>query len=301
MSWRALLLLALLGLADRSQATERPKDSPALSRPTLAVEDTIPPLVAEPYPEILVNAPRASLDEILARVAAGEAHRDSLIDDTAFTALMRVVGHEGEGDKARSWVYWDAVARVYRKRPDKVRVIRLKEQAYDENGKPKKDSNVNVDFDADLSEQFIAFAFDPTMRERYRFSIEDRSLVGEHVVYRIAFAPRSALDPFPTGRVWVDTNDFVILREEFWYRDRSPAPFFIERIDNCVLERARVDDRYWVLSRLLARATFSDTIRLLGKVSGEKVPKTCDLSFQQTEWIINGGVPDSLFTPEKKQ
>lgn len=295
-----MLLLATLGVAGHAPAADRPKDPPALSRPTLAVEDTIPPLVAEPYPEILVNAPRASLDEILARVAAGEAHRDSLIDDTAFTALMRVVGHEGDGDKARTWVYWDAVARVYRKRPDKVRVIRLKEQAYEQDGTPKKDSNVNVDFDADLSEQFIAFAFDPTMRDRYRFSIDKRSLVGEHVVYEIAFAPRSALDPFPTGRVWVDTNDFVILREEFWYRDRSPAPLFIERIDNCVLERAKIDDRYWVLSRLLARATFSDAIRLIGKVSGEKVPKTCDLAFQQTEWIINGGVPDSLFAPGKK-
>ena len=177
----------------------------------------------------------------------------------------------------------------------------LKDQAYDEKGKPKKESGVNVEFDADLSEQFIAFAFDPTMRNRYRFSIEERSLVGEHVVYRIGFAPRSALDPFPTGRVWVDTNDFVILREEFWYRDRSPAPLFIERIENCVLERELVDGRYWVLKRLLARATFSDTIRFLGKVSGEKVPKDCDFAFQQTDWIINGGVPDSLFIPGPKK
>ena len=296
--WILLVLSLFIGAAN---AADRLDAKPPLPRPTLAVEDTIPPLVAEPYPEVLVNAPRATLEEILRRVAAGEAHRDSLMQDAAFTALFRVVGHEGKGEKEHSWIAWDAAARVYRKRPDLVRVILLKNQAYDDKGKPKKESDVDVEFDADLSERFIAFAFDPAVSERFRFDIEERSVVGEHVVYRIAFAPRSALDLLPKGQVWIDTNDFVILREEFWYRDRSPAPLFVEKIDSCVLERTLVDDRYWVLSRLLVRLTLSDPVHFLGKVSGDKIPKVCDLAFQQSDWIINGGIPDSLFTAGKKR
>lgn len=274
------------------------------SRPTLAAEDTIPPLINEPYPELIVNAPRLRLEEILSLVAQGEARRDSLMNDVAFTALMRVTGHSkdlSKGEKAKSFVYWDAASRVYKKRPDKVRTIRLKDQGYDEDGKPKNDSDVSVSFDADLSEQFIAFAFDPALRSHYAYEIEERISVSDHIVYRIGFRPKSVLELLPSGRVWIDTNDFVILREEFWYRDRSPAPAFLERLDSCVIERERIDQRYWVVRRVLARVTLADPLRWASKLTGESVPKVADFAMEQTDWIINGGVPDSLFAPSKEE
>ena len=62
--------------------------SPRTARgPTVATEDTLHTEV----PEVLVNAPRVTLDEILDRVARGEAHRDSLLADQAFTATVRLV------------------------------------------------------------------------------------------------------------------------------------------------------------------------------------------------------------------
>ncbi|MCC7140988.1 MAG: hypothetical protein IT349_02705 [Candidatus Eisenbacteria bacterium] len=310
-----LVVLCLLGArpAPAASATDPagahlpPGSEPGLvaPRPTLAAEDTIPPLVNEPYPELIINAPRLRLEEILGLVAQGEARRDSLVNDAAFTALMRLTGHSKDpakgGEQGKGQVYWDAVSRVYKKRPDKVRTIRLKDQAYDEDGKPKADANVNVDFDADLSEQFIAFAFDPSLRSHYAYEIEERISVSDHIVYRIGFEPKSVLELLPSGRVWIDTNDFVILREEFWYRDRSPAPVFLERLDSCIIEREQIDRRYWVVSRVLARVTLADPLRWASKLAREPIPKVVDFAFQQSDWIINGGVPDSLFAPSKEK
>ena len=49
--------------------------------------------------------------------------------------------------------------------------------------------------------------------------------------------------------MWVDTNEFVILREELGF-DHSPVPLFVRRLDGMVIERVRVDDQ-WVLGRML--------------------------------------------------
>ena len=57
------------------------------SGPTLAVEDTMHTEVSE----VLVRAPRVTLEEILDRVARGEARRESLMVDQTFTAALRVV------------------------------------------------------------------------------------------------------------------------------------------------------------------------------------------------------------------
>ena len=58
--------------------------APAGSGPTLAREDTLHTEV----PEVLVAAPRVTLDEILDRVARGEARRESLLTEQAFTAAV---------------------------------------------------------------------------------------------------------------------------------------------------------------------------------------------------------------------
>src|SRR5690349_502965 len=86
--------------------------------PTLAVEDTMHTEV----PTIFVHAPRVTLDEILDRVARGEARRESLLTDESFLATARIVAHAAERGKAPE-LFYESVSRVYKKRPDKVRAI----------------------------------------------------------------------------------------------------------------------------------------------------------------------------------
>ncbi len=299
--------------------------------PTLAVEDTLRTRAPEPLPEVLVTAPRQTLDEILRRVAEGEAYRDSLIRDQAYTLFFRMTGRDSEKDALdRSEPYLEVATRMYQKRPGKERVVPLRSWSrYDDpdrsgggrlevdidgasnqdqrgpenreggdkkDGEPRK-SSVRVSFDTGMGEAFVGFAFDPKTRGRYRFRIEDRILIDDQVIYVISFAPKSPLDVLPSGRAWINTNDFVILREEFSYRDRSPAPLFMESLDSCVLERTRIDGRHWVLSRLLARVTLTGPIRLVGRISGTRLPKVADFTMSWSDWIINGDIPDSLFAP----
>jgi len=244
--------------------------------PTLAVEDTMYTSV----PEVLVRAPRVTLGEILDRVALGEARRDSMLRDQAFTFTLRVVGQVGGSKEPRLLI--EDVRRVYRKRPDRVRSIRLREYRYKEKGR----EGVRAEFSANMSEEIVNFAFRPEARRDYTYSIADRAVVGNHVIYQIQFEPRSKLSfDKPSGRVWVDTNDFVIVREELNF-DRSPAPLILKDIDRVVVERGLVEG-FWVLKRVLMRVRMTLPMPTVGR--------NFDMSILYDDYALNRGIDDSIF------
>lgn len=249
--------------------------------PTVAIEDTMHTSV----PEVLIRAPRVTLNEILDRVARGEARRDSLIQDQTFRATVRLVSNTSDKRKPPQ-LEFENVMRIYKKRPDRVRSVRLREW----HRKPEKkddDRNVNVRFRSDMSEEIVNFAFRPEARRDFKYKIAGRDFVGNTLIYRIAFEPRSALDPsIPSGLVWVNTNEFVIVRQEVDF-NRSPVPLFLKDINRMVIERMR-EGPHWVLNRVLLRAEMSLPLPGFGR--------SFDLAMQFDEYAVNSGLPDSLFT-----
>jgi len=246
--------------------------------PTLAVEDTLYTEV----PEVLVQAPRVTLDEILDRVARGEARRDSLLEDVAFTATIRVV-RDPDGSKDPQLVE-ERVLRVFRKKPDRVRTVPLRVWQH----KPPRRTQTDVQFSSSTGEEIVNFAFRPEARRDYRYRIVGRDLLGDHLIYRIAFEPRSLLGGEPGGLVWVDTRDFVIVRQELEF-SRSPAPLIVRDVERAVIERRQVDG-HWVLHRVVMRARFTVPLPRFGR--------SLDIAIRYDDYAINRGIDDALFAPE---
>ena len=244
--------------------------------PTLAIEDTL----HTELPEVLVSAPRVTLDEILDRVARGEARRDSLLRDVAFTATLRVV-RGARGDQEARLVQ-ETVSRVYKKKPDQVRSVTLRHWE----AKRRKGEVAEMTFSSGTEEQVVNFAFRPEARRDFRYRIVGRDVMGDHVVYRIAFEPRSLVGAAePGGLVWVDTRDFVIVRQELQF-PRSPAPLVLEGVDRAVIERRQVDG-HWVLHRLLVRAHFTFPMPRFGR--------SFDLAMRFDDYAVNRGIDDAIF------
>jgi hypothetical protein len=247
--------------------------------PTLAVEDTMHTEV----PPVLVSAPRVTIEEILARVARGERRRDSLMTDQSTRVTVRLMRNADRRRPAE--LLTETVARVFKKKPDKVRTQVLRNYVADQK-KGKSGVKVEMRPTAGMDEEIVNFAFRPESRRLFRYRILGRDLVGGHLIYRIAFEPRSLLDPTtPRGTVWVDTNEFVIVRQEIAF-DRSPVPPFLKDVNRLVIERANVGG-YWVLSRVLMRAEAA--------VPLPKVGRSFDFTMRFDDYAINQGLPDSLF------
>src|SRR5947199_6934478 len=120
--WSAVFVVALtaLGAGATAGPTERGGAGPIGGGPTLAIEDTMHTDV----PQVLVRAPRVTLDEILDRVARGEARRDSLLHDQSFLATMRVV--RNTAGRGTPEIFLETVSKVYKKKPSSVRTIELR-------------------------------------------------------------------------------------------------------------------------------------------------------------------------------
>lgn len=253
--------------------------------PTLAVEDTMRTDISE----VLVHAPRVTLDEILDRVHRGEMRRDSALRDQSYQMAVRIV-RDTDGKKKPVLVQ-ETVDRVYMRKPNQSRTVRLRDWEL----KPKKDENgekkgvrVEMGNDADMSEEIVNFAFRPANRGEFKFRIVGRQLLGDHLIYKIQFEPRSALDQFnPSGLVWVDTHEYVIVRQQLELR-QSPVPLFLKGVRGVVIERQRQGD-FWVLSRILARMDMTIPIPGFGR--------SFDFGIQYSDYRINTGLPDSLFAP----
>ena len=244
--------------------------------PTLAVEDTMHTSV----PEVLVTAPRLHLDDILDKVARGEARRDSAMRDQQFTVSFRVL----RLDKGPTpLLVEEVVARVYKQKPDNVRGVVLRNWKL----KPKKhDDDMGARFTPSMGEEIVNFAFRPEGRRDYTFRIVGRDLIGDQLVYRIAFEPRSALDfASPSGTVWVNTNEYVIVRQEIGWK-RSPVPLLVRDLDRFVIERQRVGG-HWVLARMFARVGLTLPLPELGR--------RFDLAWQFDDWAINQGIDPAIF------
>jgi hypothetical protein len=275
-----LLRLTALALAAAAAAGPRPGSSVRTAGPTLAVEDTLYTEV----PPVLVSAPRVTLDEILGRVARGERRRDSLMTDQSVLVTSRLVRNADR--KRPAELLTETVMRVYKKKPDRVRTQVLRDYKAADEKRGRAGVRVNVRARGGMDEEMVNFAFRPESRRQYRYRILGREFAGGHVVYRIAFEPRSLLDPSePRGVVWIDTNDFVIVHQELSF-DRSPAAPLIENVNRVVIERQNVDG-YWVLKRVLLRA--ETTIPL------PQVGRSFDFSLRFDDYAINRGLPDSLF------
>ena len=253
--------------------------------PTVAREDT---LSTEVNP-VLVRAPRVTLSEILDRVARGEARRDSMIQDQSFRVTMRML--RNTVGKHPPTLMQETVFQVYHKRPDRLRTIKLREWHEKTKKGDKEEKGETIDLGDDFGEDIVNFAFKPNSRREFSYRIAGRDIVGNHLIYRIAFQPRSPLDPtLPGGLVWIDTNDFVIVRQEVSL-ERSPMPAILKGIDRMVVERQRVGD-LWVLKRVLMRLELAFPL--------PKIGRAFDIGLFYDNYVTNQGLPDSLFAQGRK-
>lgn len=268
----AAALLLLVAPTLRAQTAP----SGAIPGPTLAREDTMHTSV----PEVLVRAPRITLDEILDRVARGEAKRDSAILDQTFTVTVRAVRGIDRAPELLS----ERVLQAFKKRPNKVRTVLLK--SYEKNSRgARMDVNMRGGFD----EEIVTFAFQPQARREFRYRIIGRDFVGGQILYRIEFEPRSPLDPSaPSGIVWVNTNEFVIVRQEVRF-ERSPVPVIVKDVRRMVIERRKFGP-HWVLHRVLMRVEATLPLPRIGRVF--------DFSLRFDDYQINSGLSDAIFEGE---
>lgn len=250
-----------------------------------------------------VTAREMTLREIMARATEGERTKLAGHRDMTFDATLRSILTWKKKKEVRDEVYL-----VYQDADGMDKRVRLAEKVtrYRRDGKtwvPKKDDagedddekarrgSVQVEVNeegrgADLSR----LPFFLENQEDYDFTLLERTLEGDHVIFKIAFHPRSPWKPLPSGTVYVDTDAFRVIHEEFTFLE-NPAPVFLKDIERVSRHWTKLPGGEWVTSEILARLHPNGTFGLL--------PEQVDVVLTLNDYRFDRGYDARKFGPRK--
>jgi hypothetical protein len=254
-----MLILAALGLAGPASPSDSadPSTDPAdleWGGFLLAEEDTTGLPAQFEMSTLHIRSRRIGIREIVDRCIAHEESLSARIESHEFTLHTRAVFYVGgTDDSADRRLVLESADRHFFRRPDEESIVPLKETTYELSRGERKEWTPDNGGPVGITyEDLNSLPFYLKDRDEYDFEIASREIVGRRVVYEVVLKPRSDFAIAPTGRIWIDSAAYRILREEFDFGDRVPMPIFLKRVGPFVRERERVGD-VWVWKRFLVR------------------------------------------------
>jgi len=85
----------------------------------------------------------------------------------------------------------------------------------------------------------------------YDFELLSRTVDVDHVIFEIGFKPKSPFKGLPSGTVFVDTNAYRIIHEEFRF-DTNPFPLLLKNIKRISRHWEQLPTGEWVFTKILA-------------------------------------------------
>ncbi|GJM44423.1 MAG: hypothetical protein DHS20C21_12650 [Gemmatimonadota bacterium] len=251
-----------------------------------AVEDTAD-LPAFFETSIEVKASRLKIGDIVQRCIEREEMLRRQIQSHEYTTLVHSTFYVGGRDEsAQRRLVTEQVVQHFFRKPDQERSVPLRFEQYELSNGERKEWNPDDDGAVEISySDFDDLPFYLKDRRQYDFKILSREIVGDRVIYEVQLAPKSDFEIAPSGRIWIDSSNFQILREEFDFADRVPMPMFIKSVGPFIRERERVGD-LWVWKRFLVRVDLRmGYLRFLD----DGIPDRAEFSVEFANHRINQG------------
>ncbi len=209
-------------------------------------------------PTVDVEGDRLTLAELI-ELAARRVDESSELDiPHRYTRHVRVVmmGASGEPQRRKKTVV-ESVSRIETGPGRSRRDIRIWDRVETFRG----DSLVKVETDRKAAEaydaQFEGYRNLPfaVRGGLFEYEILDRRPIGDRALLRIAYKPAVRFSSLPSGEAWLDTRDFVVLRQTGSITNNVPMPMFIHQIEAFRLGRTRygplwLEDDFYLKVRL---------------------------------------------------
>ena len=288
----ALLLVAAAAFADDPDQGSGTEDDPwlididALLEQGYAVvitpEDTIP-LADAGVDTVHVRAPRLRVSELVRRIGERMEADYRRIGEMSVTSLSKAVVHWDDPDPAKArrkeFIEGERVS-VDRDGEERIARLFLKTRSYeggelvDEEDEP----DVVENWQEDVVNVAMAMPFALVTAGQYRFEILERTLIGDHLVFKIGFTPKSRFEPGLDGVVWIDYSDLAIRRMEGSVSDPTPVPMFIASVPRLVWTQRPAGER-WITDELHAWVTLTDL---------PFMPDRVQLDVEMRDYVIDG-------------
>ena len=228
-----------------ARSADRP-EPPLMTIPERVVADTLQ-----------VRREKLTLREIIERSIEGERTKLAGRRSMTYTAQVRVVSTWKKKKEIE-----EVVLRTYAEADGFERTVELgqRTQRLRRDGDtwiaddPDDDEPGFVQVDSGESREFEQIPFFFEDLDRYRFELVDRIVEREHVIFRVAFEPRSEFDALPSGTLYIDTNRYRVVHEEFDF-SRNPFPLLLRDITRVSRQWTELPGGEWVFTKIRGEVT----------------------------------------------
>jgi hypothetical protein len=151
--------------------------------------------------------------------------------------------------------------------------------------KTEMDSSVRVASDGYAD--FTELPFFLEEQAEFDFELLGRTIEVDHVIFEIGFAPKSDFKPLPSGTIFIDTNDYRIIHEEFHFA-QNPFPLLLKGLNHMSRHWERLPTGEWVFTHVLA------DVELRGGYFG-MIPDRVQFSLERSDFVFDEPYNTHLF------
>ena len=244
--------LCVLAGAHVDPASAQVRDRPPVRRQPADSLLTLPPVYGTTDTSHVTARP-LTLREIIARCVQGERTRLAGHENMTYTLTVRTVTLWKKRKEVR-----DIVHRMYADAKGFARTVQLGESIRKfklEDGAwvvDTDDSNkkARVRVESDGYSDFVEMPFFLEEQQEFDFELLERTVEVDHVIFKIAFKPKSDFKPLPAGIVYVDTDAYRIIHEEFEF-ETNPFPMFVKDIGRISRQWEQLPGGQWLFTKIM--------------------------------------------------
>jgi hypothetical protein len=215
--------------------------------------DSLPVMPITVIDTIDVEARHITIREIIQRAMKGEKTKLAGHDDMTYTSTLRTIVRWKDKKKVKEEVY-----RSYADTRDRSRHVFLDENTihYKREGAEwiikdkKEDDDSRVRVRTSRRNDFSRLPFFLEDDSEFEFKLIDRTLEVDHVVFKIAFRPKSAFKPLPYGVIYISSDRYRVIHEQYHF-DKNPAPLFLKDIKRISRHWAELPGGEWVFTKIM--------------------------------------------------
>jgi len=240
--------------------------------------------VTEDPDEVVVSAERVSIEEVIRAIGLKMEQEQYRMQDIAYTTLVSQILRDDPGMELRNYTIEEYAMRFHHDAQEGDQVVKLWERKRKfENGELVEDEvegKIESEWMVSQDESMKNMPFAPGGSGKYNYTILERRNVGNSLIYKVRFEPKSRFEALPTGVVWVDYSNWAIRKAEAWMTGTVPYPMFIKSMPALRMSRQRLGD-YWFTTE------FYGLIHLR-KLPLLPIPRSVEVRVQLQDVEING-------------
>jgi len=241
-------------------------------------------MISDDPDTLVVSADRVSIEEVIEAIGRKMEQELYGMDEIAYTTLVTVIVREDPGLELTNYTIEESATRFHMDRGEGGQVVNLWERTRKfEDGELTEDE-VDEDMDAEwiMAQEgtLEGMPFAPGGSSRYKYTILDRRNVGNSLIYKVRFEPKSRFEALPTGVVWVDYSNWAIRKAEAEMVEVVPYPLFIKAMPAIRISRQRVG-AHWFTTEVYF-------LIQLRNIPLMPIPRSVEIRVTMQDILING-------------